>query len=635
MTARRAEGVKLLEIRRETPVRDHGTARAQWVNDNSRGSSRPRCVAFNASVLPLHVLDTCNPVLRLSDNKISAIEDGVFEDVRGIKGLNLEGNVLTHLSEGYFEGLSEVDILKLSRNRISTIASGTFHHLVSLRVLHLENNQLTAVEGSIFAKSSTIQVLNLTNNNIHAVEADVIKRMQHLRSLILSENKLLHLPIDLLEELAGNEKLKVLEIHDNPYRCTCSVPLVGQSPLLENLSLSIWNQVKQDGICVHPPDLSGTSMFSSTVQFPCPPPLVELRSEKKAFDAKGKWAFTCKVYWEEEPVVTWLLPGNDVLELPYRGNRQSGTLRFQEPKNISWTVQHTVRPKGWPVCYNNARNNTSQSQDNTTCQNFIGRTVSVVVVPENTWPGKEVKCSANLSSSIVVKQSVVVEDTPIVNRTMEPEHATTWEDNHDDYFVILGGGLASSKKSNLKVSILIAASVAMVVSCVVSCALHLRKECQERCNQNRGRDDVSIHEYEDVDNNRQNGARRKMNDQNRHRDDIATHEYEDIDNNRQNGARRKMNDQNRHREDISIHEYEDIDNNHQNGVPRQADDITPQGEVDSCQTEASFYAAAAEVNTYWSADAKKKTGTDSLYNKENKSEESVTYTPQDATDPEL
>ncbi|KAI8514608.1 hypothetical protein Bbelb_071990 [Branchiostoma belcheri] len=604
-------------------------------------------------------------VLRLFDNKISAIEDGVFEDVRGIKGLNLEGNVLTHLSEGYFEGLSEVDILKLSRNRISTIAPGTFSHLVSLRVLHLENNQLTAVEGSIFAKSSTIQVFNLTNNKIQAVEAAVIKRMQHLRSLILSENKLLHLPIDLLEELAGNEKLKVLEIHDNPYRCTCSVPLMRQSPLLENLSPSVWNQVKQGGICAHPPDLSGTSMFSSTVQFPCPLPLVELRSEKKAFDEKGKWAFTCKVYWEEEPVVVWLLPENVVLELPYRGNRQSSTLRFQEPKNISWTVQHTVRPKGWPVCYNNVRNNTSQSQDNTTCQNFIGRTVSVVVVPENTWQGKEVKCSANLSSSIVVKQSVVVEDTPTVNRTMEPEHATTWEDNHDDYFVILDGGLAVNKKSNLKVSILIAASVAMVVSCVVSCALHMRKECQERCNQNRGRDDVSIHEYEDVDNNRQNGVRRKMNDQNRHREDISIHEYEDVDNNRQNGARRgindqnrdredisiheyedvdnnrqngvrrKMNDQIRDREDISIHEYEDIDNNHQNGAPRQADDIAPQGEVDSCRTEESFYAAAAEVNTYWSADSKKKTGTDSLYNKENKSEESVTYTPQDTTNPEL
>ncbi|KAI8514930.1 hypothetical protein Bbelb_075210 [Branchiostoma belcheri] len=360
-------------------------------------------------------------VLHLFDNKISEIEDGVFKDVRQIKELSLAGNCLTHLSEGSFEGLSQLDTLKLSRNRINTIAPGAFQALVSLRDLQLDNNDLTVIDASAFANPSPIQVLNLTHNRIQVVEAEVIKGMKHLRSLLLSENELLHLPIDLLDELAGNEELKVLELRDNPYRCMCPMP-PDQFPSLGNLSPSIWKQVHHGIICVHPPDLSGTPMLNSTIQLPCPPPLVELSNEKKRIIAKGKQAFTCNVYWEEEPVITWLLPGNVVLELPSRGDHQNSTIRFQAPGNISWSVEHT------------------------------------------------------------------------------------------------------------------------------------------------GRNDVSIHEYEDIENNHQNGVWREMNDQNQDRDDNT------------------------------IHEYEDVDNDHRNGV--QTNDLGPEVKDDPRQTEDPFYAAAAEATTY-------------------------------------
>ncbi|CAH1261836.1 Hypp2466 [Branchiostoma lanceolatum] len=121
----------------------------------------------------------------------------------------------------------------------------------------------------------------------------------------------------------------------------------------------------------------------------------------------------------------------------------------------------------------------------------------------------------------------------------------------------------------------------------------------------------------------------ETNDQDLDRDDVSIHEYEDIDNNYQNGVQQEMNDQkNWDRDDVSIHEYEDIDNKYQNGAQCQPDDIAPEIEDDSCQKEDPFYAAAAEVSTYESADSHTK-NSDSFYNKEQcKSKESATYVPR-------
>jgi Leucine-rich repeat (LRR) protein len=53
--------------------------------------------------------------LRLDDNQVSRIEDGIFKHLKGLQELSLSGNKLERIDANGFAGLDNLEILKMDK----------------------------------------------------------------------------------------------------------------------------------------------------------------------------------------------------------------------------------------------------------------------------------------------------------------------------------------------------------------------------------------------------------------------------------------------------------------------------------------------------------------------------------------
>lgn len=102
--------------------------------------------------------------LSLRGNVISAIPEGIFENLVALEFLDLRNNKISFSDEGgnlqgehIFKGLIKVKTLQLRDNLIGFIPEGMFQDLVSLECLHLGNNRIRFFD----EKNSFQQDLNI------------------------------------------------------------------------------------------------------------------------------------------------------------------------------------------------------------------------------------------------------------------------------------------------------------------------------------------------------------------------------------------------------------------------------------------------------------------------------------------
>ncbi|XP_065193433.1 protein slit-like [Sycon ciliatum] len=80
--------------------------------------------------------------LRLGNNQIQTLSDGVFSDLTNLQTLDLYNNQIQTLSDGVFSGLTNLQSLYLDGNQIQTLSDGVFSGLTNLQTLRLDYNPL-------------------------------------------------------------------------------------------------------------------------------------------------------------------------------------------------------------------------------------------------------------------------------------------------------------------------------------------------------------------------------------------------------------------------------------------------------------------------------------------------------------
>uniref|UniRef100_A0A4W3I3C6 Slit homolog 1 protein n=1 Tax=Callorhinchus milii TaxID=7868 RepID=A0A4W3I3C6_CALMI len=100
----------------------------------------------------------------LSNNKITDIEEGVFEGATGVNEVLLTGNRLETVHLKMFKGLDSLKTLMLRSNKISCVSNDTFTGLSSVRLLSLYDNQITTVSPGAFDTLHSLSTLNLLAN---------------------------------------------------------------------------------------------------------------------------------------------------------------------------------------------------------------------------------------------------------------------------------------------------------------------------------------------------------------------------------------------------------------------------------------------------------------------------------------
>ncbi|XP_073349073.1 toll-like receptor 5 [Pagrus major] len=116
-----------------------------------------------------------------------------FEGLKNssILTLDLSKNKIFALQQGVFSQLKEVEIIDVSRNRLNQIHRDAFMGLKGhLKMLNLSHNLLGEIRSYTFASLTNLKVLDLSHNHIGVLGFDSFDGLDNLKALILTGNSL-------------------------------------------------------------------------------------------------------------------------------------------------------------------------------------------------------------------------------------------------------------------------------------------------------------------------------------------------------------------------------------------------------------------------------------------------------------
>ncbi|KAI5611696.1 toll-like receptor 13 isoform X1 [Silurus asotus] len=131
--------------------------------------------------------------LDLSENKISIIEDFVFEGLDKLQVLHPWEDNLFLNDNKTLNGLYNLEYLDLSGNDITSINFTAFEGLKNLKVLKLRGNmiaQITVNHLNAGRGLANLKLLDLNSNCIAYIDDFAFKQMTSLKTLILDKNKI-------------------------------------------------------------------------------------------------------------------------------------------------------------------------------------------------------------------------------------------------------------------------------------------------------------------------------------------------------------------------------------------------------------------------------------------------------------
>ncbi|KAJ8009041.1 hypothetical protein DPEC_G00084720 [Dallia pectoralis] len=181
--------------------------------------------------------------LDLQKNKLGQIPRGLPPR---LEMLRLGHNRITGLQESVFEDLRKLRLLDLQNNQITNLRSNTLSALVQLECLHLDGNKIETVQGAL--RLSQLNLLSMGNNKISSFPSAFFTPLQSLVTLRLPGNLLSRVPHDLPHALS------YLNLDRNQIRALRNREL-GQLRKLTFLSVSFNRLVSVDG-GLHLPNLT-------------------------------------------------------------------------------------------------------------------------------------------------------------------------------------------------------------------------------------------------------------------------------------------------------------------------------------------------------------------------------------------
>ncbi|XP_018600131.1 extracellular matrix protein 2 isoform X2 [Scleropages formosus] len=133
--------------------------------------------------------------LKLNENKLHGIDEGILEDLTSLVTLELEGNMLSEgtVDPSAFHSLRQLSYLRLGRNHFRTIPQGLPPALLEI---YLENNLIEEISETAFNQTTNLNIVVLRNNKLDESRIAPLAWINHrnLESIDLSHNKLYQVP---------------------------------------------------------------------------------------------------------------------------------------------------------------------------------------------------------------------------------------------------------------------------------------------------------------------------------------------------------------------------------------------------------------------------------------------------------
>lgn len=163
----------------------------------------------------LHVSSSMEK-LSMVKSSIKAIENGAFQQLAGLKHLDLSHNKISKIANSTFKeiGHSLEKLILHTALKMPSFPNGVMKHLSKLQYLDASGNQLASIPYDLFSTFQSLKFLNLNHNNLMNLDRNFVSGINNpnLMQIKLAFNKLTSLKYHTFRDL---QKLIYLQLNDN------------------------------------------------------------------------------------------------------------------------------------------------------------------------------------------------------------------------------------------------------------------------------------------------------------------------------------------------------------------------------------------------------------------------------------
>ncbi|XP_068598119.1 leucine-rich repeats and immunoglobulin-like domains protein 2 [Brachionichthys hirsutus] len=170
--------------------------------------SRNRLAVLPSKVFKLPQLH----FLEMKRNRIKIVDSLTFKGMESLKSLKMQRNGITKLMDGAFFGLNNMEELELEHNNLTEVNKGWLYGLHMLRVLRVGHNAVAVIRPDAWEFCQKLEELDLSFNHLSRLEGTAFVGLGLLGSLNLGENAISHLGEGVFSDLAS---LHTLDIRKN------------------------------------------------------------------------------------------------------------------------------------------------------------------------------------------------------------------------------------------------------------------------------------------------------------------------------------------------------------------------------------------------------------------------------------
>ncbi|XP_028414781.1 protein toll-like [Dendronephthya gigantea] len=135
--------------------------------------------------------------ISLRANELKFINSTMFDDVTGLKVVDLSRNNLSHIPERIFEKTLDIVSINFDNNSLTSLNGKIFKQLTNLQTLSVKNNFIYALRNGFLTNTlQKLETINFENNLLSLVEPNAVPQgvFDALRKINFRKNKLREVP---------------------------------------------------------------------------------------------------------------------------------------------------------------------------------------------------------------------------------------------------------------------------------------------------------------------------------------------------------------------------------------------------------------------------------------------------------
>jgi Leucine-rich repeat (LRR) protein len=187
--------------------------------------------------------------LSISNNAITAIPNGTFDNFINLTELDLSNNQITDIHEQAFANTPQVKRLFLQHNELSTLPANLLEFVPKLEHLNLAENQLTCLPQEFCAQLTQLRSIDLEKNKFEEIDPRLLRNCTQMKWIDFSHNKITTVPVELMKPLI---KLQSIYLKGNPISSlpSATIKLIQNRPIfVDNVLAMIGEQYSPKTAC--------------------------------------------------------------------------------------------------------------------------------------------------------------------------------------------------------------------------------------------------------------------------------------------------------------------------------------------------------------------------------------------------